>query len=159
MYLTKNITEKCVMARVMRRKKKHQQNFTLKKYGTWQKATRAARRWIEIILPKLPPKIRSKGLMTRRNHSGVVGVFWSPGIVKRPNGNVYECPRWVARWVGCPYHGGLSWMEKMFEHEGAFVLAVLSRRLETINRDKILTKFESIQGTKEYREIVRLMRM
>lgn len=122
MYLTKNVKENCVMARVMRRKERHQKNFTLKKYRTWSKATCAARRWIEKILPKLPPKIKSKGLMTRRNHSGVVGVFRSPGIVKKLNGSVYECPRWVARWIECPYHGGLSWMEKTFGHEGAFVL-------------------------------------
>jgi len=159
MYLTKNTQEKCVMARVMRQKKMHQRNFTLKEHGTWEKATRAAKRWIDEILPKLPPKIRSKGLMTRRNHSGVVGVHWSPGIIKKRNGNVYECPRWIARWVGCPHNGGVGWTEKQFEHEGAFVLAVLSRRLETVNRDKILTKFETILGTKEYREILSLMRM
>jgi hypothetical protein len=41
MYLTKNIKEKCVMARVMRQKKKHQRNFTLKEHGTWKKAARA----------------------------------------------------------------------------------------------------------------------
>ena len=159
MYLTKNVQEKCVMARVMRQKKKHQHNFTLKQHGTWKKATRAAKRWIDELLPKLPPKIRSKGLMTRRNHSGVVGVHWSLGIVRKRNGNVYECPRWIARWLGCPYHGGISWMEKQFEHEGAFVLAVLSRQLETINRDRILTKFESILDTKKYKEIVSKMQM
>jgi len=158
MYLTKNVQEKCVMARVMRQKKKHQRNFTLKEHGTWKKATRAARRWIDEILPKLPPKIRSKGLMTRRNHSGVVGVHWSPGIVRKRNGNVYECPRWIGRWVGCPYNGGISWMERQFEHEGAFVLAVLSRQLETVNRDKILTEFDSIHGTKKYKEIVSKMK-
>jgi hypothetical protein len=159
MHLTKNTQERCVMARVMRQKKLHQRNFSLKEHGTWEEATRAAKRWIDDILPELPPKIRSKGLMTRRNHSGVVGVHWSPGIVKKPNGNVYECPRWIASWVGCPYNGGVGWMEKEFEHEAAFVLAVLSRRLETVNRDKILTNFETILGTKEYRQIASLMQM
>jgi hypothetical protein len=159
MYLTKNTKEKCVMARVMRQKKMHQRNFSLKECGTWQKATRAARRWIKEILPTLPPKIHPKGMMTKRNHSGEVGVHWSPGIVKRPNGNVYGCPRWIAKWPGCKFNGGISWMEKQFEHEGAFVLAVLSRRLETINRDKILSEFESIVGTKKYGEIAAKMQM
>jgi hypothetical protein len=45
-------------------------------------------------------------------------------------------------------------MEKQFEYEGAFVLAVLSRQLETINRDKILSEFESIASTEKYNEIV-----
>jgi hypothetical protein len=97
--------------------------------------------------------------MTRRNHSGEVGVHWSPGIVKKPNGNVYGCPKWIAKWPNCPNKGGISWTEKQFEHEGAFVLAVLSRRLETINRDKILTEFESILGKKKCAEIVSKMQM
>jgi hypothetical protein len=130
----------------------------LKVYGTWPKATRAAKRWLKKTLPTLPPKLVSKDRMTRRNHSGVVGVNRSPGIVRKRNGNVYECPRWIAGWPGCKYHGGLSWSVKQFEEEGAFVLAVLSRRRETINRDTILTEFESIVGTKKYKDIVGLMK-
>jgi hypothetical protein len=38
------------------------------------------------------------------------------------------------------------------------VLAVLSRRRETINHDTILTEFESIVGMKKYRDIVGLMK-
>jgi hypothetical protein len=47
---------------------------------------------------------------------------------------------------------------KQFEEEVAFVLAVLSRRRETINRDTILTEFESIVGTKKYKNVVGLMK-
>ena len=139
MNLTKNRQEKCVVARVMRQTKLYQKNFSLKKYGTWSQATRAAKQWLKRTLRKLPPKIESssKGRMTRRNHSGVVGVHRTPGIVRKPNGNVYECPRWVARWPGCKFRGGLGWSVKQFEEEGAFVLAVLSRKHETINRDTI----------------------
>ena len=147
------------MARVMRQKKMHQRNFTLKDFGTWRKATRAAKLWVKETLPTLPAKIPSKGMMTKRNQSGEVGVHWSPGIVKKKNGNVYECPRWIAKWPGCNFRGGISWMEKQFEHEGAFVLAVLSRRLESINRDRILTEFESIAGTKKFEEILSKMKM
>ena len=154
MYLTKNTKEKCVMARVMRHKKLHQKNFSLKECGTWPKAMRAAKRWLRETLPTLPPKLPSKDRMTSRNHSGIVGVFRSPGIVKKPNGNVYECPRWIADWPGCKYSGGLSWSVKQFEEEGAFVLAALSREKETINQDAILTEFESVNGTKKYKDIV-----
>ncbi|HEY5232136.1 MAG TPA: hypothetical protein VIK35_01195, partial [Verrucomicrobiae bacterium] len=77
------------MARVMRQKEMHQAHFSLKEYGSWAKATRAGRKWVKEMLPKLPPKMSSKGRKTRRNNSGVVGVHWSPGIVKKPNGNVY----------------------------------------------------------------------
>jgi hypothetical protein len=131
----------------------------LKEYGGWIEARRAARKWVDEMLPKLPPKMSSKGRLTKQNHSGEVGVHWSPGKVKKANGNVYECPKWIAKWPGCSNKGGISWTEKQFEHEGAFVLAVLSRRLETISRDKILTEFESIVGTKKYNEIVSKMKM
>ena len=159
MYLTKNTKEKCVMARVMRQTRMHQANFSLKKYGTWGKAIRAARQWLNKMLPTLPPKIESssKDRMTWRNHSGKVGVHRSAGIVRKRNGNVYECPRYIARWPGCKYRGGLSWSVKQFEEEGAFVLAVLSRERQTINRDKILTEFEAIVGKKKFSEIAALM--
>lgn len=86
MHLTPNTKEKCVMARVMRQKKLYQRNFTLKEYGTWKKADCAARIWIKETLPTLPAKIYQKGVMTKRNHSGEVGVHWSPGRVKKANG-------------------------------------------------------------------------
>jgi hypothetical protein len=160
MYLTKNTKEKCVMARVMRQAKLYQANFSLKKYGTWAKATRAAKQWLNTTLPTLPPKVESssKDRMTWRNHSGKVGVHRTPGIVRKRKGNVYECPRYVARWPGCKYRGGLSWSVKQFEEEGAFVLAVLARERETINRDKILAEFESILGTKRYKDIGALVK-
>lgn len=158
MYLTKNTKEKCVMARVMRHKKMHQKNFSLNEFETWPKAMRAAELWLREILPTLPPKLPSKDRITRRNHSGIVGVFRSPGIVKKPNGNVYECPRWVADWPGCKYSGGLSWSVKQFEEEGAFILAAISREKETINRNTILAEFESIAGTKRYKDMLALMK-
>ena len=160
MYLTKNTKEKCIMARVMRQAKMYQANFSLKQHGTWAEATRAAKQWLKKTLPTLPPKVESssRDRMTWRNHSGKVGVHRTPGFVRKPNGNVYECPRYVARWPGCKLRGGLSWSVKQFEEEGAFVLAVLSRECETINRDRILSEFESIIGTKRYKDIVALMK-
>jgi hypothetical protein len=159
MYLTKNVQENCVMARVIRQKKLHQRDFSLKEFGTWEKALRAARHWLRKILPTLPPRTYPQGVMTSRNHSGVVGVHWSPGLVKKANGKVYECPKWIAKWPGCRLSGGISWMEKQFEHEGAFVLAVLSRHFKTTDRDWILKKFECLHGTREYSEIAAKMRM
>ena len=44
MHLTRNETEKCVMARIVRQKKLHQKNFTLKQFGTWTKAEAAAKK-------------------------------------------------------------------------------------------------------------------
>ena len=159
MYLTRNQQEKCVVARVMRGTKLHTQYFTLKQYGTWEEAERAGRKWLRDLLPILPPKISSKGRMTRRNHSGIVGVYLSAGIVRKRNGQEYSCPRWVARWPGCQLSGGLSWSIKQFEDDGAFVLAVLARRLESVDRDRLLAEFIAIIETKRFSEILHLKKI
>lgn len=159
MYLTRNHQEKCVAARVMRETKLHSQYFTLKEYGSWEDAERAGKRWLRELLPTLPPKMSSKDRMTRRNHSGVVGVYWTPGIVRKPNGREYSCPRWVARWPGCKFTGGLSWSVIQFDDNGAFVLAVLSRKRETIDREVILSEWISILDTKEFSDICALKKV
>jgi hypothetical protein len=38
MNITQNLESKCVMARVMRFKKRYQRNFTFKEYGTYEAA-------------------------------------------------------------------------------------------------------------------------
>jgi hypothetical protein len=48
------------MARVMRQKQMHHENFSLKKYGSWNKAMSAARLWVKKKLPKLPRKFQAK---------------------------------------------------------------------------------------------------
>ncbi len=154
MYVTKNLQEKYVFARVMRETKMHSQYFTLKQHETWEQAEEAAQKWIAELLPTLPAKMSSEGRMTRRNHSGEVGVYRSKGIVRKRNGREYECPRWVARWVGCPLRGGLSWSIIQFDEDGAYVLAVLARRQRSVNRDALLTHFDSILGRKEYKEVL-----
>jgi len=70
MHLTRNETEKCVMARIARQKQLHQKNFTLKQFGTWTKAEAAARKWVKATLLELPPPIGMKNRMTSRNTSG-----------------------------------------------------------------------------------------
>ena len=144
------------MARVMRECKLHSEYFPLKEHGSWEKAESVARKWIRDLLPTLPAKLSSKNRMTSRNKSGVVGVHRSPGIVRKKNGRVYECPRWVARWPGCRLKGGLSWSVIQFDEDGAFVLAVLARRTESVNREALLEKFPEILGKKEYEKIAAL---
>ena len=94
--------------------------------------------------------------MTKKNHSGAVGVYRSPGKVKKKNGNIYYCPRWVARWPNCPLRGGLSWSIKQFDEDGAFVLAYLGHKKISVNRGKLLEEFDAIFGTKEYDDICAL---
>lgn len=159
MHVDRNSQEKCVMARVMRQRKRHQRNFTLKEYGSWEKAEAAAKRWIKAFVPTLPPEVPREGRMTKKNRSGAVGVYRSPGIVKKKNGKIYSCPRWVARWPGCPLRGGLSWSVKQFDEEGAFVLAYLGLKQKSIDRSEILAHLDSILETEEYENICALKRV
>ncbi len=159
MYLTRNYQEKCVMARVMRETKLYQKNFPLRDFGTWKKAELAGGKWIRELLPTLPPKMTSEGRMTSRNHSGEVGVHRSPGIVRKPNGRVYECPRWIARWVGCSLRGGLSWSVIQWDEDNAYVLAVLGRRKKSVNRPALIKELLSIVGKKLYTDILAAKRL
>lgn len=159
MYLTRNYQEKCVMARVMRGTKLYSKYFTLKEFGTWKNAEMAGGKWIRELLPTLPSKMTSEGRLTSRNHSGEVGVHRSPGIVRKPTGRVYECPRWIARWVRCPLRGGLSWSVIQWDEDNAYVLAVLARRKKSVNRPALIKELLSIVGKKPYNDILGAKRL
>lgn len=153
MYLTKNLTENCVMVRIMRQNVKYQKNFSKKKYGGWRKATAAAREWRDEQLAILPPK--SKGMankMTERNTSGAVGVTLAHTVVKRKDGD-FTYWRWKAKWPGCKNRGGIGWSVQRFGVEDAFALAVLSRDLNSVNRKEVLKHFKRLQGTKKLKKI------
>jgi hypothetical protein len=156
MHLTPNLKEKYMMARIMRRAKMHQQYFTLKQYGSWDAAEAAARKWVKSQLEILPPaEMNARNRMTSRNHSGVVGVYLSHHVVRRKH-REYEYWRWTARWVGCPYSGGLTWSITTLGDDDAFALAVLGRRMETVDRDKVLKRLQEIYGTGAHEEIMKL---
>jgi hypothetical protein len=156
MHVTRNEATKCVMARVMRRTKRYHKNFSLKKYGSWEKAERAAKRWVRKTIRELPPPAAPwKGLMTKRNQSGVVGVWLAHKFRRKPNGKEYEYWRWTARWPGCEYSGGLSWSIDQFGDEDAFVLAVLARQHETVDRDWLLEEHDRIYRKKAYKDILK----
>ncbi|MGN6643510.1 MAG: hypothetical protein ACTHKU_10985 [Verrucomicrobiota bacterium] len=157
MHITRNQQEKCVMVRIMRQAEMHQKNFTLKQYGTWEAAEAAGKKWRDQQLQVLPPTIRNeKDRMTSRNHSGKVGVYLGRHLLRKKNGREYEYWRWIARWPGCPYSGGLSWSIQTLGDDDAFALAVLSRNMETINRSKVLGQLERIYGTKQHHSIMSL---
>jgi hypothetical protein len=96
--------------------------------------------------------------MTKRNRSGIVGVYRSKESLK-PNGKVYSCPRWIARWPKCPLRGGLSWSVLQFDEDGAFALAVIGLRAKSVDRDEVVSHFESIIDTDELDEIWALKQM
>ena len=159
MHVSRNTQEKCVKASVMRQRKLYLKYFTLKEFGNWERAEAEAKRWINSFIKTLPPEIPREGRMTRKNRSGVVGVYRSKGIVRKPNGKIYSCPRWVARWPKCPLSGGLSWSVIQFDEVGAFALAVIGRRQKSVNREEVLSYLESILHAPEMDEICALKQM
>ena len=158
MYLTVNQTEKCVMARITRQRVRHQANFTLRQYGSWRKATAAAKAWVERTLPKLPARIPRLDLKTTRNTSGVVGVRLANATRSR-NGHDYPDWRWVAFWPGCPQASGIGWSVKKYGDGRAFVSACIARQLQSIDRKKIDAKVDRLRGGTAYRALLRRKRL
>ena len=155
MHLTRNETEKCVMARIVRHKQLYQKNFTLKQYGTWTKAETAAKRWVKATLAELPPPIGMKNRMTSRNTSGVVGVRLVHAVRRRED-KAYPDWRWIAFWPGCPHSGGIGWSVNKYGDEPAFVYACLARKLETVDREAIAAEYEVFRKSRDYKRLLKL---
>ncbi len=158
MYLTINRTEKCVMARITRQRVRHQANFTLRQYGSWRRATVAAKAWVEATLPKLPERVARKDLKTVRNTSGVVGVRLANATRVR-NGHEYPDWRWVAFWPGCAQASGIGWSVNKYGDGLAFVSACVARRHETLDRARINAAVKRLRGSTEYRALLRKKRL
>lgn len=153
-HLTRNYQENYVMARIMRARVMHHQNFTLREFGSWEEAESAGKKWVAERIKDLPPQIPVKNRMTKRNTSGKVGVHLSVTNPKKKPGQDYY--RWIARWPGCPMSGGLGWSVNQFDDDGAFVLAAIARDMESVDREEILSYFEVILGTPDYDAITKL---
>lgn len=155
-HFTRNYPERCVTARIQRRLNRLQANFPLKKYKTWPRAERAAKRWLKATTPKLPPAISSKNRMTRRNTSGVVGLHPHYHTIRRRR-KTYEYFNWVSRWPGCKFTGGVRWSVNKFGDDDAWVLAVQCRRMETEDRDRVIASVASL-SSKAYSNALKLRR-
>lgn len=148
---TRNKTSRCVMARISRNGEKYQENFTLRQYRTWKAAEAAADKWVKKMKKELPAPTPRKNRMTKRNSSGVVGVW---AFLDDSKTNSY-C-RWYARWPGCPNRGGVSFSADMLGDDEAFACAYLARTNETTDRDWVLKKLNTFKKTKKYQNILKL---
>lgn len=157
-YITVNETEKCVMARITRSKALYQANFTLKQFGTYPKATAAARRWVRETLPELPDPETVRDLKTARNTSGVVGVRLADAT-RRRNDATYPDWRWVAFWPGCPNSGGVGWSVKRYGDANAFVCAYLARKLESVDRSEIEAAWQELKAARGLRSVLKLKQL
>lgn len=141
------------MVRIMRQGKKYQKNFSKKKYGGWGAAAKEARKWRDEMLEKLPERQMNAEGRSANNTSGVVGVHLCRSAINRPSGRSYEYWRWIAKWPGCRYKGGLGWSINAHGEDDAFVLAVLSREMRTVDRRLVIEKLEKIKKLKRYEKI------
>lgn len=141
------------MARIMRQGEPHQKNFGLREYRTWKAAEEAAQKWIRKMKRELPPVSDGRGIMNKRNRSGIVGVWPRITNFKSKDADIDYC-RWYARWPGCPLKGGISFSAEQFGDDQAFAMAYLARENETTDREWIKKRFNSFQKTKKYREVI-----
>ena len=153
MHTTKNKASKCVMARISRQGTSYQKNFTLRKYKTWTAAEKAAQKWVKTMLKELPAPTPRKGRMTKRNKSGIVGI-WPRLSTHKRDGQEYQYCRWYARWPECPLKGGISFSAEMFGDEDAFAMAYLAVANETVDREWIKKKMKTFKSTKKYKEVL-----
>lgn len=139
------------MARITRDKVQYARNFSLAEYSSWEKAEDAATQWLEKIKVSLPPPITSKDNLTARNVSGFVGVSLKKSTKYSPN---YETTHyaWHAFWPGNA--NGTRWAVEKYGDDQAFVRAVLSRQLESTDRNEIEATYEKVHGTQEYHSIL-----
>ena len=139
------------MARISRNGEKYQSNFTLRKYKTWKEAEAAADRWVRKMKRELPDAAPRKNRMTKRNSSGVVGVW---AFLDESKTNAY-C-RWYARWPECPNRGGVSFSADKLGDNDAFACAYLAGVNETTDREWVLKKLDSFRKTKKYKQVLKL---
>ena len=157
-HLTRNEVEKCIMGRITRNKDLHQANFTLKQFGTYERAEAAGRKWVKAKLAELPDQLPVKDRMTKRNSSGVVGVRLA-NATRTKNGNVYPDWRWVAFWSSCPNSGGIGWSVKKYGDDRAFACAYIARKAESIDREEIESQFLRLQNSTQFKQVLKLKLM
>lgn len=135
-HLTRNVRERCVMARAQKAGLRFYRCFALAHYSTWESAEAAARLWLRPILARLSLLPSSPARLTARNRSGVVGVHFRAGRHVLKSGRPTEYPAFVARWPGSTR--GVKWMfRKSGGEDGAFLRACLSRELRTSDRVRV----------------------
>jgi len=149
------------MARIMRNCEMHQKNFALNRFESWEAAEAEGRKWIRKQKKILPPsRMNEEGRMTKRNRSGVVGVYIAKTVRKKPSGKVYEYWKWIARWPNCPVKGGVTWtINEETPDDDAFALAFISREMRSVDKDEIRGRLSKIYGKKEHLSIMEAKRL
>jgi hypothetical protein len=147
-----------VQIRFRRQGKVWEESFSISKYDkSWEKAEQAAIDRREILAKEVPdPVSPRKGRMTKVNSSGVVGVSFQHCNATSSNGTIHRYSCFEASWLVESRKVVIRWAVKKHGLKDAFVLAVLSRRMESKDREAVLAEFEKIRNTKQFNEIADL---
>jgi hypothetical protein len=156
--IVRNYARNYVRIRFRRQGKVWEESFSISKYdNSWEKAEQAAIDRREILAKELPERGKSRlGIMTSHNNSGVVGVSLQHSNATSSNGTVHRYPCFEASWRVESRNVVIRWGVKKHGFKDAFVLAVLSRRMESKDREAVLAEFEKIRNTKQFNEIADL---
>lgn len=159
--VTRYYKRKYVQVRFLRGGKRWEENFFISKYGnSWEKAEQAAIARRDILAKEVPAPYRPrKGKMTKSNSSGVVGVNFLHRNAPSSNGTIHRYSFFAAYWQAGRKSAVISWTIKKHGFKNAFVLAVLSRRMESKDRAAVYAEFEEIQNTAEFTKIARLCKV
>lgn len=156
MHTTRNYQRNYVMARIMRDGVMHQQNFSLKEFGSWPKAEAAAQQWISELkatLPEAQPNAVDR--MSSRNSSGIVGVRLAKNVRRMKNRKRHTYWSWKAKWPECPLSGGIAWaINDQRSDEDAFLLAALSRKHKSVDREYLEKQLLKLYGSDEHYELI-----
>jgi hypothetical protein len=157
LHLTENTESKCFVFRHQEYKNRKSVVFSYARGKDRVELRNKAIRFTEKMNRKLPnPKPTSvEGRMSSRNTSGEVGVNPAHHTIRKPSGLEYTYFSWRADWVGCPNSGGVAWPCKKHGCSDAYVLAVLTRRMKSTDRLRILEELDNIRGSNHYRSILR----
>jgi len=132
--LVHNKTEKCFLFR--RTKGNISQYFSYRKGRSFEEIKAEAIAYANEMNERLgpPPPTSPKGRMSVKNRTGVVGVELAPQKVK---GHVYFV--WVARWPG--HRSGTGFSVNQHGEDKAFLLACISRELESKDRELVAAEY------------------
>lgn len=153
-HLTDNISSKCLVFRHPNFFNHKSVVFSYARGKDYETVRQKAVNYTNRMNKKLGPvrDTSPEGRMSSRNRSGIVRV--NPRRNRAPRNGLYYY-FWNAKWKGCTHHGGVSWPCLTHTDNGAYVLAALTLELRTINRDRVIEKFEKTKGTAKYKEILR----
>ncbi len=135
------------LVRIKRGKLRRSKFFSDATFGGKRKSLIHAKTEYQNWLAQLPPPSSSRGKLTSRNASGVVGVHFSSDTDGRYPNCRYES--YIASWKGeNGKRTNLRFSCNKYGKQMAFQLACIARELLTTDRDKIVTTYNRRQQRK-----------